>query len=117
MSEYGWFMGWSGTAPGKDAEAAALHGRLMSFMADRLDDGTIESYEPVLLGRHRGALSGFLLVRGERAKLRALRGEPAFVELQRLAEADLSDYELVEAVLGDGVREMVELLQARMTSG
>lgn len=44
-------------------------------------EGTIESFEPVILSAHGGDLAGFVVLRGDRNKLDALKQTEEFARI------------------------------------
>jgi hypothetical protein len=60
--------------------ARAVH--LLDGLLERLkSSGQIASFEPVLLATHGGDLNGFIVIKGEQAKLDALRNSDKFLDL------------------------------------
>ena len=73
------FIGWDRPIPGKDGEA---YGYLMRDVTEQFQmlqkQGWFESFDFVGLTPHGGDLNGFILLRGERAKLDELRRTDEF---------------------------------------
>jgi len=67
------FVGWKLPVVGREADALELFGSFVGFLTKQETAGTIDSFEPCLLSPHGGDLDGFILGRGERSKLSALR--------------------------------------------
>ena len=74
-------------------EALAYYGRLQQ-------EGAIESFEPVLLTPHGGDLAGFLLVRGERGKLEALKVTDEFARINARANMIVESLGVIDASIG-----------------
>ncbi len=81
MADAGIFIGWSEVVRGRETQAVESFNEAIQFFADRVADGTIESFEPVFLEPHGGDLGGFILLRGDVAKLAALRTDEDFTRL------------------------------------
>lgn len=62
--------------------------------------GVIESFEPVILSPHGGDLSGFIMLRGDRAKLDALKGNEEFIRLNSRASMMLDNLGVIDAQIG-----------------
>ena len=75
MSDNGLFIGWNRPARGREAAAVAVFGEGVQYFAELKARGEIESFEPFFLEAHGGDLNGFLLLRGDRAKLDRLRSD------------------------------------------
>src|SRR5260221_529413 len=63
--------------------------------------GVIESFEPVALEPHGGDLAGFLLIRGDREKLNALRTNEEFLRLNNRAAQVVDDLGIITAFIGE----------------
>lgn len=107
MSDSGIFMGWSRPAIGQEAKAMGLYKRLTLYMRKLHAEGQIASFEPVMLGAHGGDLGGFVLIRGDRAKLDTVRSSPEFRELTVRASVSLQGFRVVRAHFGNGVEQIL----------
>lgn len=74
-------------------ESLEYYGRLQQ-------NGTIESFEPVLLSAHGGDLAGFVLIRGDRAKLDALRATEEFQRTTFRANLIVENLGVIDAAIG-----------------
>jgi len=81
MADAGIFLGWGETVRGRESQAIDAFNETVAFLAARQEDGTIESFEPVFLEPHGGDLNGFMLIRGDAAKLAALRTSEEWTRL------------------------------------
>ena len=63
--------------------------------------GTIQSFEPVALEPHGGDLQGFLLIRGDREKLNALRSSEEFLRLNNRAALVVDNLGILTAFIGE----------------
>jgi hypothetical protein len=78
------------------------------YFGELVRNGTLESYEPVLLNAHGGDLNGFIVLRGEATKIDTLKRQDKFVDLMTQAAICLENFGVVEGVTGEGIK-------ARMT--
>jgi len=72
-------------------------------------EGTIQSFEPVLLNPHGGDLNGFFLIRGEPDKLHAMLASEEWNRHQARALMHLEGSGFVAGVSGKRVRERMQL--------
>jgi len=72
------FLGWGTVVRGREQQAFAVFQETVQFWGQQQQDGNIESFEPILLEPHGGDLLGFMLIRGTRARLDAIRADPEF---------------------------------------
>jgi len=75
------FVGWNRAVPRREQKALELFARVMEYYTKLQADGKIESFEPVLLSAHGGDLNGFILLRGDAAKLDQVKREETFINL------------------------------------
>jgi hypothetical protein len=102
-------IGWKRPFPGREREAYAL---LMGVANEQIEhwrrEGWFESYERVGLTPHGGALNGFALLKGERAKLDELRRTDAFERVSMRLALLFDGYAVVPGVIGDGLEKVHE---------
>src|SRR5205823_10174144 len=85
-----------------------LFGSFVGFLTKQETAGTIDSFEPCLLSPHGGDLDGFILVRGERSKLSALRHSEEFEELVSRCLISVGEFGVVDAYVGDSVGRQLQ---------
>ena len=107
MAKHVLFIGWNRPIPGREAKAAELFAETMNYYARMQKEGTIESFEPVLLARHGGDLNGFILVRGSREKLGAWMASPEFNEIAMRVDDAVSSFGIISGYTGEGVQEQM----------
>lgn len=78
MSDFGLFIGFGTPARGREIQAATVFGEAKAYYGELKAKGEIESIEVAILEAHGGDLGGFILLRGDRAKLGAIRASAAF---------------------------------------
>ena len=103
------FMGWKKPFEGRQRAAIELFGVFMGYLGEQVQNGTLESVEPVFLEQHGGDLNGYIIMRGEGTKIDVLKRTPRFVELATQASVCLDGYGLVEGVLGRGIEQRMAL--------
>lgn len=83
----------------------------MQYLGGLQQAGTIQSFEPVFLSPHGGDLNGFILIRGESAKLDALQSNVDWRTYVTRAGLVLEGQGVVRGVTGELVMEWMALFQ------
>lgn len=82
------FVAWGAIIPGREESAGAVLQQSMAFLSRLQQEGRIDGFEPVALAPHGGDLAGFVLVKGDRDAIAAVRGSEEYrrimVQLQRV---------------------------------
>lgn len=107
MANSGLFIGWTEPKSGREKIAADLFAATVAYYTSKVQDGTVESFEPVFLAHHGGDLNGFFLLRGQAEKLDALRHSPEFKDWTVKAVHCLNGFGVIEAYLGDALQDMM----------
>jgi hypothetical protein len=103
------FFGWNRPVPGREGMSAEHFQEFMQYAGGLQQDGTIQSVEPVFLDAHGGDLNGFILIKGESAKLDALVSSEAWVTHMTRAGLHLEGSGAVRGATGDLVMERMSL--------
>ena len=103
MVDAGVVVGWDRPVPGKERAAVELFGTFTGYLNKLQKDGSIESWEPVLLNPHGGELNGFILIRGQRERLNEVVGTDDFRTYVVRGELALERFGVVNADIGPGV--------------
>ena len=114
MADAGILIGWNEPKAGRETIAAELFAESIRYYASLVANGTIESYEPVLLGRHGGDFNGFILIRGESEKLDALQRSEEFVRLTVRAIVCLDGFGVIDAHIGAGLQRRMQMWTAAL---
>jgi hypothetical protein len=101
------FIGWGEVARGREQVALEVFQESVAFWGKQQENGSIESFEPVLLAPHGGELAGFFMIRGPHAKLSEIQASPEFVKLTVRVSAVVDGSGVVRAYVGDGVAEVL----------
>ena len=94
-------IGWGPTVRGREQKALQVFNEAIQFYTRLQQQGTIESFEPVALEPHGGDLNGFLLIRGDREKLNALRTSEEFLRLTNRAAQIVDNLGVITAFIGE----------------
>ena len=97
------FIGWGQPTRGREQAALDVFNDSVTYYGARLEDGTITSFEPVILDPHGGGLNGFFLVKGEPDKLVAMRATEEFQRLNVRATLIVDELGVIAAHAGDAV--------------
>src|SRR5438105_15631953 len=96
-AEHGLFLGWNRPARGREAAAVELFGSVIGYLGKQQKAGSVESFEPVFLAAHGGDLNGFIVVRGDHAKLAAMRATDEFQELIARVNMNVDGFGVIES--------------------
>jgi hypothetical protein len=87
--------------PGYETKAVELFQEYMEYLGGPQRAGTIQSFEPVILGVHGGDLNGFTLIRGDPGKLHALLASEQWDTYLVRAGLVLDGLGIIRGVSGD----------------
>ena len=103
------FIGWNRPSPGSESDAYKY---LMSEARERLaafkKQGYYESHELIGLTPHSGALNGFILLKGERAKLDELRRTDDFEKFSMRLNRLFVGYGVMPGVTEEGIDKVAQ---------
>jgi len=94
-------IGWGATVRGREQKALQVFNEVIQYYTHLQQQGTIQSFEPVALEPHGGDLQGFLLIRGDREKLNALRSSEEFLRLNNRAALVVDNLGILTAFIGE----------------
>ncbi len=107
MADAGLFVGWSTPVRNREESGLGVFSEALALDAQLQEEGAIEDFEVVLLGPHGGGLAGFILARGSKEQMAALRAREDFQRVNARAAMVVDDLGVVDAALGDGVEEQI----------
>ena len=103
------FIGYDRPVPGREAEAMkVLKEEALPQIEVFAKEGWFESYDLIGLTPHCSTLNGFLLLKGERAKLDELRRTDAFERFSMRLARVLQGYGVVPGVTLEGLKKVQE---------
>ena len=105
MADYGVFIGFGFPARGREEGAVKAFGELIQFLTGQAQQRNVESFEPCFLQAHGGDLGGFVLMRGERAKLDQMVASEAFQKIVIRAQTSVENLGVVNATLGQELQK------------
>src|SRR5215510_15031315 len=92
------FIGYDRPVPGREAEAFKALETSLATLEGLKKEGWFESYDVIGLTPHSGSVNGFLLLKGERAKLDELRRSDAFERVSMKLGLVLQGYGVMPGV-------------------
>ena len=107
MADQGVFIGFGFPARGREAAALKVFQELMQYLGQQQQNGAVEGFEPTFLQAHGGDLGGFVVARGDRAKLDAMVTSPEFQRLMTRAEAVVDNFGVVSCTSGQEAQQQV----------
>jgi hypothetical protein len=99
-------IGWGPDVRGRELKALQVFNEAIQYYTRLQQQGTIESFEPVALEPHGGDLNGFVLVRGDREKLNALRSSEEFIHLTSRAVQIVDNFGVITAYIGEELQRL-----------
>ena len=112
MADSALFIGWHQPSRGREAKAVEVFGEAVAYYASLQGQGEIESFEIVFLEPHGGDLGGFFLLRGDAAKLGAVRTSDEFNKLNTRASLTVDGFGVVGGFLGDAIPAQMATYEA-----
>jgi hypothetical protein len=99
-------IGWGPPVRGREQKALQVFNEAIEYYTRLQKQGTIESFEPVALEPHGGDLDGFVIVRGDREKLNALRSSEEFIRLTSRAVQIVDNFGVITAYIGEELQRL-----------
>jgi hypothetical protein len=102
------FIGWGPAVVGREQKAIQVFGEALAYWGQLQARGVVDSFEPIQLMPHGGDLSGFMLAKGDEAKLAALMLDPEFTALNGRAQLVVTNFGVVLGYTGEGLQKLFE---------
>jgi hypothetical protein len=102
------FIAFNRPVSGREAEAWKALESTVSAIEGLKKEGWFESFEVIGLTPHSGSVNGFLLLKGERAKLDELRRTDSFERISMTLSRMLEGYGVIPGVTLEGLRKVQE---------
>jgi hypothetical protein len=106
MAQGALFIGWGNSVRGREQLSLQVFQEALQFFGRLQQSGQIESFEPVQLEPHGGDLAGFLLIKGDSARLGQLRMDEDFLRLTTRGQMVVEHFGVAAAFLGDELQRM-----------
>lgn len=114
MADNALFVGWGAPVRGREQKGLDVFNEAIAFYSRLQEQGEIESFEVVLLDPHGGDLAGYVLVRGEQAKLSALAASDEFTKINTRASLIVESLGVVGAHIGNGLGKQIGVYQEQV---
>ena len=107
MADAAIFIGWGNPVRGREEKALGVFGESVAYWNSLQQEGAIEAVETFLLAPHGGDLSGFAVLKGDRAKLDEVQVREDFQRLIGRAGLIVENLGVVNAATGDGLGQQM----------
>jgi hypothetical protein len=105
------FLGWGPVVRGREQKAVQVFQETIEYYGRLQQEGQIDSFEPVLIAPHGGELGGFVLLRGEREKLDAIRSSEEFERAVTRAASIVDNVGVINAYTGEALGQAMNRFQ------
>jgi len=102
-------FGWKRSIPGREALSAKHFQEFSQFLQAQIKQGTVESFEPILLEPNSGDMSGFFLIKGQGLKLGELTHSPEWSQHQVRATMHMEGIVIVRGLAASAVQERMRM--------
>jgi hypothetical protein len=97
---------WGQAVRGREQQALEVFGEALAYYGRLREAGEIASFEPVALEPSGGDLAGFLILRGEPARLNRIRTSEEFLRLNNRSLHIVDHFGVHTAYLGDALQRL-----------
>ena len=113
MADRSLFISWTGIIPGRELEATKFFGETLAFYGKLVEEGRIESFEPMVLEGHGAGIQGFFVLRGSEEQIAALHKDHEFERYTVRGQLICFGLEITGGFIGEGLaRVMTEYEEA-----
>jgi hypothetical protein len=103
MADAALMIGWGQTVRGREKRALDVFNDALTYYGERQADGTIESFDAVLLDPHGGDLAGFFLVKGTDEGIGRMMASEEFQRLHIRAGLIVDNLGIVQGWCGEAL--------------
>ena len=96
-------FGWNRSIPGREKVSAQHFEEFVQYLGSLQQEGTIQTFDVVLLDAHGGDLNGFFLIKGDTAKLDALLSTTEWITHITRAAHHLDGSGVIRGITGDEI--------------
>jgi len=111
MSSNALFIGWNRAVPGREKASLEHFAEFISYLGGLKSAGKIEGFDPVMLNAHGGDMNGFVVVRGQPAKLGELQTSDEFETHVTRAVINMQGMGVIGAAVGDEIPSRMAKMQ------
>lgn len=102
------FIGWNKAEVGRESKAHEHFGEFIGWCTELQSKGNIESFEPCILQAHGGDMNGFVVLRGQPAKLDDLVKSEQWIQHVMRGNLNLSGFGAVRGYAGNTLQTMMK---------
>ena len=99
-------VGFGSAVRGRERKLFQLFNEAFQYYTQLQQQGTIESFEIVVLEPYGGDLAGFTLIRGDREKLNALRTDEEFMRRYSRTGMVADNVRVINAFIGEELQRL-----------
>ena len=107
MADAGLFVGWGEVVRGREAQSLELFNEFLGYLGGLVENGEIDSFEPVFLEPHGGDLAGFVLIRGDADRLHSVRMSDEWMKHSARGSLMVENFGVVNASLGERINRQM----------
>jgi len=109
-------FGWNRSIPGREKISAGHFDEFLKYLGGLQQKGAIETFDVVFLDIHGGDLNGFVLIKGESAKLDTLLSTTDWITHITRASLHLDGSGVIRGVTGDEVMKRMAIWMSAIPS-
>lgn len=109
MNKTALFVGWGALIPGREKIASQVLNEAKQYLLKLQQEGTIDSFELVILEPHGGELAGFVLAKGDKETIHRLRTSDEFIRVISRVQLVHSHVGVVGAYTGAEIHTLVQI--------
>ena len=109
-------FGWNRSVPGREKVSAGHFEEFVKYLGGLQQKAAIEAFEIVFLDPHGGDLNGFVLIKGDSAKLDTLVSTTEWVTHTTRASLHLEGSGAIRGVTGDEVMKRMAIWTSAIPS-
>ncbi len=109
-------FGWNRSIPGREKISAGHFDEFLKYLGGLQQKGAIETFDVVFLDIHGGDLNGFVLIKGESAKLDTLLSTTDWITHITRASLHLDGSGVIRGVTGDEVMKRMAIWMTAIPS-
>jgi hypothetical protein len=102
-------LGWNRAVAGREKQANEHFAEFVGYLTELQGKGTIESFEPVIIGPHGGDMNGLFLIRGDGDKLSQLRGSEQWMQHVIRGNLHMEGFGVTDGFVGNQMMQLMTL--------
>ncbi len=111
MAHNALFVGWNRAESGRESHAVEHFAEWSAWLGKLQADGKIDSFDIVMLDVHGGDMNGFAVIKGDNAKLNALRNEDEWMDHLARGDRNMAGLGVINAIHGSEIAPQMARIQ------